>query len=101
MPNWPQLPTEIADIDDSDDNDGADVADRRSDTNVLEPESPNISWFFEKDLDGSGSLSLSEMWMRYAENSWYNARYQTAIEKLIQAADTNRNQEIDMQEYIE
>ncbi len=49
----------------------------------------------------SGSLTLSELWMRYAENNWYNQRYQTAIEKMIEAADANRDRAIDMQEYIE
>ncbi len=37
---------------------------------MTEPESPNISWFFDKDLDQSGSLTLSELWVRYAENNW-------------------------------
>jgi len=45
-------------------------------------------------------LSLSELWVKYAENNWYNDRYQTAIEKLIFEADTNRDTGVDMQEYI-
>jgi hypothetical protein len=35
-----------------------------------EPESPNISWFFEKDADSSGSLTMSELWIKYTENNW-------------------------------
>ena len=65
-----------------------------------EPDSPNISWFFEKDVDQSGTLTLEELWVKYAENNWYNLRYQKAIETLIQEADTNRDRGIDMSEYI-
>ena len=52
------------------------------------------------DTSQSGTLTLSELWVKYAENNWYNARYQTAIEKLIYEADTNRDHSIDMEEYI-
>jgi hypothetical protein len=65
-----------------------------------EPDSPNISWFFDKDQDQSGTLTLSELWVKYAENNWYNQRYQKAIETLIQEADLNRDRGIDMSEYI-
>ena len=43
---------------------------------VSEPDSPNIRWFFEKDTDHSGTLTMPELWIRYTENDWYNERYQ-------------------------
>lgn len=66
----------------------------------MEPDSPNIGWFFDHDADQSGTLTMSELWVRYAENNWYNQRYQTAIDKLIVEADENRDRQIDMAEYI-
>lgn len=75
-------------------------ASRRADTTDTSADSPNIGWFFEKDVDQSGSLTLAELWVKYAENNWYNQRYQTAIEKLIYEADLNRDRAIDMAEYI-
>ena len=71
-----------------------------SSSSAAEPGSPNIRWFFdkverlaiivtfyilplktghsihEKDADHSGSLTMSELWIRYTENDWYNGRYQ-------------------------
>lgn len=87
--NWPQLPIQTK----------PDDAEQRSVVG-FEPDSPNISWFFDKDLDQSGSLSDSELWIRYTEHNWYNQRYQNAIEKLILEADTNFDRLIDMEEYI-
>lgn len=96
--NWPQLPESYNPVGTTEATNTID----RSDTDhpLAEPDSPNISWFFEKDVDGSGSLGASELWIRYTENNWYNQRFQTAIEQLIREADSNFDREIDMQEYI-
>ena len=97
--NWPQLPENYDPVNPA--TEAANAVDR-SDAGSphAEPDSPSISWFFEKDVDGSGSLGLNELWIRYTENNWYNQRFQTAIEQLIREADTNFDREIDMQEYI-
>ena len=82
---------------------GSSASNRRSSHShsaISEPDSPNISWFFDKDLDQSGTLTMSELWIKYTENNWYNQRYQTAIDKLILEADLNRDRSIDMAEYI-
>lgn len=44
-----------------------------------------LNWkisFCEKDTDHSGSLTMSELWIRYTENDWYNQRYQVWISTL-------------------
>lgn len=69
-------------------------------SSAAEPDSPNIRWFFEKDTDHSGSLTMSELWIRYTENDWYNQRYQTAMDTLMLEADVNGDRAIDMDEYI-
>lgn len=83
---------------------GSGPANRRSSNDrsstVSEPDSPNIGWFFDKDMDQSGTLTMSELWIKYTENNWYNQRYQTAIDKLILEADLNRDRSVDMAEYI-
>ncbi len=58
--NWPQMSEEVTNSTDS-------AEDKMS---REEPESPNISWFFEKDADSSGSLTMSELWIKYTENNW-------------------------------
>jgi hypothetical protein len=43
---------------------------------------------------------MSELWIRYTENNWYNERYQTAMESLVAQADSNGDRAIDMDEFI-
>ncbi len=108
VPNWPQMPRMDNDENSKKDknakkkNSGKNGDDENEDVpNAYpEPDSPNISWFFEKDADASGTLTLSELWQQYSENAWFNERYQLVLEKFIYEADLNKDRGIDIAEYI-
>ena len=105
VPNWPRMP----DMETMKEKNMKNKKNNKKDKNDVdeeelnefpEPDSPNISWFFEKDVDTSGTLTLSEIWEKYSDNDWYNERYDLVLDKFIYEADLNKDRGIDINEYI-
>ena len=72
----------------------------RSDTGLVDPEPANVTWFRSRDYDNTGAISLAELMVGYQQNTWFDHRYRTAMDRFINVADINNDRVIDMDEYL-
>jgi hypothetical protein len=98
VPNWPQMKPPSIEPDDPE-NDSTSRADTIR-SNFIDPEPANVTWFRSRDRDNTGALSFPELINDYHYNHWYNNRYRTAMDRLINEADLNNDRVVDMSEYL-
>lgn len=104
--NWPEVPQNpTSGVDQVESRSGPaniDVASTPVDPKAefLEPRPANLTWFRLKDFDRSGGLSLAELMAGHQSQTWYDLRFRTAVEKIIQLSDENLDQMLDVGEYL-